>query len=92
MTHLRLSLQSLNEAGITEHAQTVMKNLGITYQVSTPQSIYDSWWFWNCENVPDPLPPYLAVLNADPMKCIGWGLSQEEAERIRDYRPPDRKA
>jgi hypothetical protein len=67
------------------HPQEVMKRLGITYQYATPQSISDAWWFWNCENIPELLPPYLEVKNWDPMEMIGWGLSKEEAEQIRDF-------
>jgi len=43
------------------HAQVVMKELGITYQHSTPQSIGDQFWFWNCENIPEKLPDYIEV-------------------------------
>jgi hypothetical protein len=67
------------------HPQIVMKDLGITYQHATPQSICDQWWFWNCENIPDPLPGYLSILDVDPMKFVGFGLSQLKAEAIRDY-------
>ncbi len=80
--HLRLSLQSMNEAGINDHAQDVMKMLGITYQRSTPQTSGDQWWFWNCKGMPNPLPCYLTDLELDPMDCIGWGLTQEDAEQI----------
>jgi hypothetical protein len=80
--HLRYDLHGANLDGEMRHAQTVMRQLGITYQVATPQSICDQWWFWNCANVPDPLPSYLTPLGLDPMKCVGWGLSQEEAEAI----------
>jgi len=77
-------------AGITckinEHPQKQMEKLGITYQDATPQSLYDSWWFWNCENVPPELPEYLTELTIDPMLCIGHGLSKEDAEKIRDYK------
>jgi hypothetical protein len=68
-----------------------MKSLGITYTHSTPQSLGDQWWFWNCENLPDPLPDYLEPLNdskgnpLDPFKCIGWGLSEQEARWIDIY-------
>ncbi len=65
-----------------EHPQTVMDNLGIKYQCATPQSIADQWWFWNCTNVPDPLPPFMSVLDLDPQECIGWGLTQTVADRI----------
>ena len=73
-------------AGITcnenDHPQKVMKKLGITYQHSTPQSIADGWQFWNCENIPDKLPKYLKILDIDPMKCVGYGLSEEDAKQI----------
>ena len=85
-SHLRYDLM---EAGFkcneSRHAQVVMKELGITYQHSTPQSMGDQWWFWNCENIPENLPSYLTPLELDPMECIGYGLSKEVAEKIRDY-------
>lgn len=80
--HLKYDLIS----GPNEHPQRVLKNLGITYQHSTPQSIGDCWWFWNCENVPNPLPEYLTELKLDPLKCVGWGLSQADAENIANYK------
>ena len=83
-THLRLNCHY----GYNEHPQATMKRLGITYQHSTPQSMGDQWWFWNCENVPEPLPEQFSILDLDPMEQIGWGLSQEDAEKIRDYEPP----
>jgi hypothetical protein len=81
-THLRLSCY----CGYDEHPQQTMKRLGITYQHSTPQSIGDQWWFWNCENVPNPLPEHFSILECkDPFEMVGWGLSKEDAEKIRDY-------
>jgi len=73
-----------NEVAMS-HPQKVVKELGITYQHSTPQSMGDCWWFWNCEVTPEPLPPYLSEIKLDPMECIGYGLSQEDAEKIRDF-------
>lgn len=67
------------------HPKQVMRDLGITCQHSTPQSMGDCWWFWNCENVPDNLPSAISEVSRDPMECIGYGLSQEDAEKIRDY-------
>lgn len=69
-----------------KHAQEGMKDLGITYQHSTPQSMGDQWWFWNCENIPNELPEHITELDLDPMEQIGWGLSKEDAEKIRDYK------
>ena len=64
------------------HPQQVMKELGITYQHATPQSMGDQWWFWNCQNVPEPLPDYITVLDIEPHDAIGWGLSKEMADEI----------
>lgn len=69
-----------------EHPQEVMRGLGITYQHSTPQSIADCWWFWNCENIPEILPEYLSIMDNDPVECIGWGLSEEDANKILNYK------
>ena len=79
--HIRYSSQG----SPNRHPQKVMKELGITYQHATPQSIGDQWWFWNCKNIPDDLPDYFSSLNVDPMECIGRGLSQNDAEAIRDF-------
>lgn len=85
-SHLRFCLM---EAGMgcneNRHPQVVMKELGIAYQHSTPQSMCDQWWFWNCENLPEKMPSYLTLLDLNPMECIGFGLSKECAEKIRDY-------
>ncbi len=67
------------------HAQKAMKELDIKYSHSTPQSIGDQWWFWNCSNIPDKLPGFLSTLNLDPMEQIGNGLSIKDAEAIRDF-------
>ncbi|MDH3325877.1 MAG: hypothetical protein OEM38_04065 [Gammaproteobacteria bacterium] len=84
--HLRFDCLWAPYSGVTQgHPQAVMKELGITYQHATPQSIADQWWFWNCENIPDELPQFLEEMNNDPMTCIGFGLSEETAEKIRDY-------
>lgn len=68
-----------------EHPQEVIKKLGITYSHSTPQSIGDQWWFWNCENIPSDLPPFLEELDIDPLKCVGFGLSKEEAKETASW-------
>jgi hypothetical protein len=62
-----------------------MQSLGITYQHVTPQPMADSVWFWNCSNVPEDLPKYISYIELDPTKCIGWGLSEEDAKKIEEY-------
>ena len=74
-------------SGPDGHPQMVMKALGITYQKAVPQSIADGWQFYNCENVPDILPDGIVIKDWDPMEMIGYGLCQEDAEAIRDYKP-----
>ena len=67
------------------HPQKAMSAMGITYQHATPQSMGGQWWFWNCENIPEVLPPFLTVLDLQPMKCVGFGLSLENAKMIDEY-------
>lgn len=83
--HLRYCFYAAFDSGENRHAQLVMKELGITYQHATPQSIADQWWFWNCEGVPEELPEFLSPLDEDPFECIGLGLSQQDAEKISNY-------
>ncbi len=78
MKHLRYDMYRAPEG----HPVTVMHDLGITYQHRTPQSLSDEWWFWNCSNVPKPLPKYLRALDVDPHEAVGYGLSQEDADKI----------
>ena len=81
--HLRYCLMTANiDCDESRHAQAVMRELGITYQHATPQSISDQWWFWNCKNIPTPLPKYLTGLDIDPMECVGYGLDRETALAI----------
>lgn len=86
MKHLKLWMSRESNA---DHPLDYMKKLGITFQHATPQSIGEQWWFWNCENIPDVLPKDLEDLDIDPMNCIGFGLDEKSAIRIRDYRPVD---
>jgi hypothetical protein len=87
--HLRFDMQTAYHEKENGHPQLVMKTLGITYQHATPQSMGDQWWFWNCENIPAQLPKYLEFADWNPMEMIGWGLSKEDAEKIRDYKSND---
>ena len=84
--HLRFDYMTASmDCNENRHAQEVMKELGITYQHSTPQSMGDQWWFWNCDNIPDELPEYLTELSLHPMECIGYGLSKEDANKILNH-------
>lgn len=88
--HLSLSLDWLQYNNVPhDHPVKEMEKLGITYQHSVPQTMGNCWWFFNCENIPDPLPGFLTVLEIDPMKAIGFGLSKEEAEKISDFQVLD---
>lgn len=44
------------------HPVKAMKLMGITYKKAIPQSICDQWWFYDCENLPKPLPSFLTEL------------------------------
>lgn len=65
-----------------KHPQRVMKKLGIKYTHAVPQSMGDQWWFFNCVNIPNPLPPYLEEAHWVPHECIGYGLSKQMADEI----------
>lgn len=81
--HLRYDMMTSSmDCKEDRHPQLVMRELGITYQMSTPQSMAEQIWFWNCNGVPTKLPKYLTVLNLDPHECIGFGLSHEDADKI----------
>ncbi len=84
--NLRFLYMAAQDLGEKRHAEAVMKEMGITYQLSTPQTMGDQWWFWNCEGLPEILPKFLTILDLNPMEQIGWGLSKEDAEKIRDYK------
>lgn len=84
--HLRFCYMTAMGCGENGHACIVMKQLEITYQQSTPQSMGDQFWFWNCENVPEKLPKYITELKVNPMECIGFGINKEDAEKIKNYK------
>ena len=86
MTPLRYSLYGTAEYGETRHPQVVMRELGITYQHATPQSITDCWIFWNCENVPKDMPKFITRLDISPHTWVGLGLSEKMADEIVEYR------
>lgn len=81
--HLSLYMPAQHMSGDLRHPQQVLKDLGIDYQVATPQSIGDCWWFWNC-CIPEgaALPDWITEFKANPMDYIGFGLSQDEAKAI----------
>jgi len=84
--HLKYQLHGSALDHELRHPQNHLRDLGITYQHATPQSMGDCWWFWNCENIPEVIPDYIVELKVNPMECIGYGLSPEMAEKIRDYK------
>jgi len=84
MKNLRYDLIGAHMSGEKRHAQEVMQALGIIYQHSTPQSISESWWFWNCENVPEELPTFIEKLKTKPKDAVGRGLSKADAKAIED--------
>ena len=65
------------------HPEKVIKELGITYLLATPNSCFDCWWFWCCENVPEKLPPFLKELSLDPNDAVGHGLSPDDVKKIK---------
>ena len=83
MINIKLDMFLACDEGERGHPQRVMKKLGIKYHSSTPQSMYDCWFFWNCEGYPDTLPKYLTKITIDPKEYIGHGLTREDVEAIK---------
>lgn len=83
---LRYCLYAAHDAGVNTHPQQAMQALGISYQFSIPQSVANQWWFINCRNVPDPLPPYLSEMVLDYHKCVGLGFTAAQADAALDRR------
>ena len=84
--HLKFWYEVAQLNGEYRHAQEVMKDLGITYTHSTPQSAGSQFWFWNCENVPNQLPNFLDELKGPASRFLGWGLTKKEAKEIDGYK------
>tara|TARA_R110002126_G_scaffold205608_3_gene352934 strand:+ start:207 stop:455 length:249 start_codon:yes stop_codon:yes gene_type:complete len=61
-----------------KHPQKEMKELGITYKMAVPQTMYDCWWFLGCENVPENLPANIYKMKRELKDLIGHGLSKED--------------
>lgn len=82
MTNLRFTALgaalSFNERRTLDE---IMKDLGVTYTKS--MSVGSQTWLWGCNGVPDNLPGYMALLDVDPMNCIGVGLTEDEAKSIK---------
>lgn len=67
------------------HPQTVMKELGLTYVHSVPQSISDQWWFFGVEGDLSNLPKFIEFKDfGDLNKLIGYGLSKEAVNKIEE--------
>jgi len=84
-THLKYNLINRGGERWRYHPVVDIKRLGITFRGATQQAHCDLWWFWYCENIPDELPPHIEAVAIGSIECIWVGLSQEQAERIRDY-------
>ncbi len=80
--HLRFEMIRADTHREHRHPQVVMRELGITYTHSTPQTLGEQWWFWNCDHIPAELPPYLSVLRVSWRDAIGYGLTPKEAAEI----------
>ncbi len=78
LKNLRYSLHTSEE----KHPQLVMRELGISYMYAVPQSLYESWHFWGCVNVPVKLPPNISEIKTNPRRAIGHGLTEKQANSI----------
>ena len=75
MKHLRFDYMGAHYAGDTRPAQKAMKELGINYETSIPQSMGDQWWFFNCSWEGD-LPSYITEMTADAWMVNNYKLPE----------------
>lgn len=71
------------------HPYEVIKQLNIMFQLATPQTLGNQWWFWNCYNLPETLPVYMAELDITSREAIGQGINKEVALLIETFKHPD---
>jgi hypothetical protein len=67
------------------HPQELLRRMGITYQYAVPQSITNSWEFWNPENLPDTLPDGFLLVDENPNKWLNRGLSIDMIYDIKKH-------
>lgn len=60
----------------------IMGSLAITYVKALPQPIAEQIWFFGCEDIPDPLPDFLDVMDINPEDFIGKGLDEQDVFEI----------
>lgn len=82
---VRYAHLALDCYNLTEHAQLVMRDLGITYKFAVPKSTTDQWWFFCCENVPDVLPDCLKPLTFSRRYWVGHGLSDGDMRDVEAW-------
>jgi hypothetical protein len=73
MTNIRLDLQAMDEE-TTLHPQLYVQSLGIKWVSATPCIMVDAWWFCECSNLPDPLPPSITIDDrpAERIRTLGY--------------------
>ena len=60
--NLEYDMQGAEMSGEKRPPYIVMKELGIIYEKSLVQSLYDVFWYYNCTNIPENLPDYITEL------------------------------
>ena len=60
--NLKYMMQAAFDAGVTQHPQAMMREIGIKYARGIPQSIGDQWWFIGCTCLQESLPSFLAPM------------------------------
>ncbi len=61
-----------------------MRELGITYKDCEPRSLGDDWLFFDCDNVPTQLPPFLSVTDLPSSASI----YEQGLRRVATTLPP----
>ena len=54
------------------------EHYGIEYAMGVTQTMGDQTWYFDCINIPDPLPDGYSILEGDLRSHIGYGLSEDD--------------
>lgn len=76
MIHLRYDIMGAHyDAGEERHPEVVLRELGITFENSIPQSMGDQWWLFNCKFDRE-LPKYITEMKADTWMVGNYKLPE----------------
>lgn len=79
------------EMALKGHPLNIARATGITWKHAEAVPVADAWVFYECENIPNPLPPFLSVIEEKRKKQPIPNIEEIVAQRILDRASVGRK-